>query len=101
MLFLYVLGMLSMRVKAFWVLAVVCAVLCFATSLLFDIEAGRAGMSAVSCFVMGLAWFWMLTKASDTIFMWFLIFLPGPFAMSLGIAVIDVAMFGPIRLPMS
>jgi len=96
MLFMYVLGLLSMRVKSTVVLASICAVLVLATSLLFGAEFQRAGIGALIYLLLGLPWFWLLQKTSDTIFMWFVVLIPGPYAIFLAATAADIAMFGRV-----
>lgn len=96
MLFMYVIGLLSMRVKSMVLLSSICAALVFGSSLVFGAEFSRAGTGAVFYFLLALPWFWLLEKTSETIFMWFVIFLPGPFAISIAVVAADIAMFGQI-----
>ena len=96
MLFMYVIGLLSMRVKSTVLLSITCAALVLASSLIFGAELPRAGTGAVFYFLLCLPWFWLLEKTSETIFMWFMIFLPGPFAISFAVIAADIAMFGQV-----
>ena len=94
MLFMYVFGLLAIRVRKPFVLALTAAALCFVTGLAFGNEFSRAGAAALVYAVLGLGWFSILEKTSETIFLWFLVFLPGPLLMALGVGIADVAMFG-------
>ena len=93
MLVMYAIGALSMRVKSIVLLASLCAILCAASNLLFGAELPRAGFAGAVYFVMGLAWFWMLAKTNDTIFLWLLIFGAGPIAIWMTIGVLGAVVF--------
>ena len=95
MLFFYVFGLLSMRVKSVIGLASVAAILSLASGLAFGAEFSRAGTGALVYFVLGLIWFWLLDKTRDTIFMWFMIFLPGPYGMLLAALAAEITICGP------
>ena len=93
MLFMYVIGLLSQRGGKPWILAMLCAVLTLGSSMVFGAEFGRAAVGAVLYFVLGLVWFVVLAKLSETIVLWFVVFLPTPFLMSLAVLALDVAMY--------
>ena len=93
MLFMYIIGLISQRGGKPWILAAVCAGLTFGFSMMFGAELGCAAVDAIAYFALGLAWFLVLAKLSETIVLWFLVFLPGPFLMSLAILALNVAMY--------
>ena len=93
MLFMYIIGLMSQRGGKPWILAGLCAALTLVSSMVFGAEFGRAAVSAAAYFALGLGWFCILAKLSETIVLWFIVFLPGPFVMSFAILALDVAMY--------
>ncbi len=93
MLFMYAIGAIASRIQSILFPALICAALSFGSAMVFGVETPRAGVSAMVYFVMGLLWFWLLRKANETLFVWFLIFCPGPLAIWWVTIAVDVIVF--------
>ena len=61
--------------------------------MMFGAEFDRAAVAASTYFVLALGWFALLAKLSETIMLWFIVFLPGPFLMSLAVLALNLAMY--------
>ena len=95
MLFTYALGLLAIKVNKPLVLAVFLALMCFGWDLIMGAYGAKgAGFVGALYFVFGFGWFWVLEKISNTIFLWFLVFVPTPFVLSIAIGIAQFAMFG-------
>jgi hypothetical protein len=98
MMMMYFIGFLTSKVKNTLVLAIACGLLYLLANMAFGVEFPRAGTGAAVYLLLGFAWLWGLEKASDTIFMWFVILLPGPIAINFVATVLEVAMFGKLQV---